>query len=268
MTELSDAGAVRSFAGAVAVVTGAAQGIGLEIAATLSSQGATTVLADIRSDRGQCATDALLQAGMQVRFMKMDVNDEGDVKSVIADIENIHGRLDILVNSAAPFRGEIPAFDDSLSVWDSNVSVLLKAPLLMAIHGSKLMGASGGGSIVNISSIVAFNIAHQPCAYHIAKAGLENLTRYLAVELGPHNIRVNAVCPGPVRGERMDRVISHRAAAERRSAADVRRDYESRSALQRLVEPDDVVHLVIFLSSAEAKNITGQAIRVCAGYGI
>ena len=124
------------------------------------------------------------------------------------------------------------------------------------------------GSIIHIASVAGLQAYPLRSPYAVSKWGLIGLTETLAAELGRFNVRVNAVCPGPVEGDRMRRVIAHRAGAEGRQVAEVEDEYRRRSVLGRMVAPEDVVRLVLFLASDEARSITGQAIRVCAGYGL
>jgi NAD(P)-dependent dehydrogenase (short-subunit alcohol dehydrogenase family) len=130
------------------------------------------------------------------------------------------------------------------------------------------MTAQRSGKIINISSVVGKMAYALRAAYAVSKWGVIGLTLTLAKEYGVYNIQVNALCPGPVRGERMRGIIEKRAVELGQSIDEVERTYTSTTLLQRFVEPEDVAAMAAFLASAEGNNITGQAIDVSAGYGI
>ena len=148
------------------------------------------------------------------------------------------------------------------------MAVNLTGAFLCAKAVAPLMMEQRCGKIINISSIAGKQAYPLRAPYAVSKWGLIGLTLTLAKELGPHNIQVNAVCPGPVEGERMRTIIEKRASELKRSVEEVQRAYLSATVLGRMVREDDVASVAVFLASAEGDNITGQAIDVAAGYGL
>lgn len=242
--------------GQVAIITGAAQGIGKTIAEVFAREGATVVIADIQP-AGEMVAKAIRDAGRQALFVKTDLRQESDIKAMIEAAATSFKRLDIVINNARPKLQRLP-FAESLEEWDLAMDVLLKAPVLTTKHAVPHMLKSGGGSIVSIASVNAFFIAsHQSVAYHVAKAGLIQLTRYLAVEFGPQGIRVNAICPGIVDLYDGDEPLT--ADPVNRAVA------EMVVPLKRAASAADVAEAALFLCTDAAVYITGQVLMVDGG---
>ncbi len=186
------------------------------------------------------------------------------VKQVLAE----WGQIDVLVNNASIEGPTAPLVEVTAAEWEETLAINLTGAFLCDRAVAPGMMSQRSGSIIHISSVAGLRAYPLRVPYAVSKWGLIGLTQTLAVELGPYNVRVNAVCPGPVEGERMSQVIAHRAEAEARPIVEVEEEFKRRTALQRMVTAGDVVGLVLFLASGAAKSITGQAIRVCAGYGL
>ncbi len=242
--------------GQVAIITGAAQGIGKAIAEVFAREGANIVIADIQQ-AGEKVAKGIRDAGRQALFVKTDLRKESDIIAMIETTVDSFKRLDIVVNNARPKLQRLP-FAESLKEWDLAMDVLLKAPVLITKHAVPHMVESGGGSIVNIASVNAFFIAsHQSVAYHVAKAGLVQLTRYLAVEFGPHNIRVNAICPGLV--DVYDKGKPLTADPVNKAVADIV------VPLKRASSPEEIAEVTLFLCTDAAAYITGHVLTVDGG---
>jgi glucose 1-dehydrogenase len=247
-------------AGKVALVTGAARGIGLAIARVLAGDGASIVIADIQKTAGEQATATLHSSGARARYVEADVSREGQIKTLIETCVTEFGRLDIVVNNAARSgRERLPFIEQRLESWNADTELMLKGYMLVAQAASPHLKASGGGSIVNLSSALARSVAQEPCGYHVAKAGVEQLTRYLAYALGRDNIRVNAVAPGLV-----DRDTSPKLSDDPVNSAII----DAAVPLGRAATSADIARVVSFLCSPPAAYITGQVIAVDGGLSV
>lgn len=183
-----------SIEGRVAVITGAASGMGLATAERFIAEGASVVIADFNADNGQAAAERL---GDRCRFTRCDVAVEDDVAAAIALATDVFGRLDIVFNNAGVGGAFGPITDLKADDWDTTFAILTKGVFLGTKHAARVMIDQGsGGSIINTASIAGQGGGAGPQAYSAAKAAVINLTKTTAVELAPHGIRVNAISPG------------------------------------------------------------------------
>ena len=238
------------FAGKVAIVTGAGNGIGLAIAHAFAAEGAQIVVADINSASGERAASEITAAGGTAIHIRVDVADETLVKQLIASVLEQYGRIDILVNNAGVVAHKL-LVDMDLEDWDRQLAVQLTGPFLMAKHvGRHMIERGAGGRIVNISSVSALMGRVKGGAHCSSKAGLTLLTKVLAMELGQHQITVNAVAPGliDVPAQRDEQNLS--SAYKNRYLQEV--------PLGRIGEPRDIAAQVLFLASDDASWISGQ----------
>ncbi len=241
-----------------AVVTAGAAGIGRAITDALIDHGARVHICD--SD--PAALDAFRAAQPQAGATLADVSDAGDVSRLFAAAATALGGLDLLVNNAgiAGPTGAVEAIDPA--EWRRCLDVGLTGQFLCTRLAVPLLKAAGGGAIVNLSSAAGrFGYAWRT-PYAAAKWGVIGFTQSLAKELGPANIRVNAILPGIVAGPRIDRVIAARALQEGVSHAEMERQYVNRISLRRMVTAADVAGMVLFLISAAGANISGQSLGV------
>jgi NAD(P)-dependent dehydrogenase (short-subunit alcohol dehydrogenase family) len=242
------------FAAKVALVTGAARGIGLATAKRFLAEGWRVALLDIDAATLK-ASVALLAKPDSILTLVCDVS---DAKQVAASVENVtqrFGRLDALVNNAgvAVFAPITETSDDD---WSRVLAVNLTGPFLCTKAAVPLMREHGGGAIVNITSISAVRASTLRSAYGTSKAGLAHLTKQLAVELASSGIRVNAVAPGPV----------DTAMAKAVHTPEIRADYHDAIPLNRYGLEEELAEAIFFLSSDRASYITGQVLAVDGGF--
>jgi NAD(P)-dependent dehydrogenase (short-subunit alcohol dehydrogenase family) len=249
-----------ALAGLRALVTAGASGIGRAIADRLVAHGARVHICDIDED---FLADYRKVHGAAGGATRADVSDEADVERLFHELAANLGGLDVLVNNAGiagPTGGvETIAPAD----WRRTIDIGLTGQFLCAHHAVPLLKAAGGGAIINMSSAAGrFGYAFRT-PYSAAKWGVIGFTQSLAKELGPANIRVNAILPGIVEGPRMERVIRDRAAQLGVSYAEMEATYLDNVSLRRMVTAEDVAGTVVFLVSSAGENISGQSIGVC-----
>jgi len=251
----------RVLAGRVALVTGGGTGIGAAIARTFARAGARVVVAG--RDPSRLAPVAAETGGVAIAA---DVRDEPSVRALFAAIDGTCGGLDILVNNAGVAGPVASAADMDMAAWDECLAINVRGTLLCIKHAVPRLRARGGGAIVNMSSLMGLKGTPMRSAYTASKYAVLGITDAVSQEVGVHNIRVNALCPGAVSGELMERVIAARAAAEGRPADEiVRASYTDKASLRRWVEPEEVAAAALFLASPAAAAITGERLRVDAG---
>jgi NAD(P)-dependent dehydrogenase (short-subunit alcohol dehydrogenase family) len=248
-----------SLAGRAAVVTGAGRGIGLAIASRLAEAGAAVVVADLNDTAAEAGARAL---GDRASALQVDVADAASVAALADAAVERHGRLDVWVNNAGIYPTH-PLLELDEADWDRVVGVNLRAVFLGAREAGRRMSALGqGGVIVNIASTASYRVAGLGVSHYVAaKHGVLGLTKSLAVELGPHGIRVLAIAPCVTRTEG---IAEQRDAFE--AAGFAIDDLARELPLGRVGVPDDVARAVVFCASDLAALMTGSALAVDAGY--
>ena len=251
----------RLLDGRVALVTGGGTGIGAAIARRFVAAGAQVVIA---GRDGKRLARAAAEIGATA--VPADVSDESSVAALFAQLDAGPGGPDILVNNAGVTGPVARAADIDVAAWDETMAINVRGTLLCIKHAVPRMRARGGGSIINMSSLMGLRGTPMRSAYTASKFAVLGITDAVSQEVGIDNIRVNALCPGAVNGELMQRVIASRVAAEGRSAEDIiRTNYTDKASLRRWIEPEEVADAALFLASPAAAGITGERLRVDAG---
>lgn len=263
MPDITGALAPFTLAGKVALVTGAAQGLGKEIAGLFCDVGASVVIADLNGDAA-LATAAELSSRGPALGVAMDVSDEASVQTGFAAAAAKFGGIDVLVNNAA-YRKKGDTMEMPVSEWDAMHAVTARGTFLCLREAVKQMRGRGGGSIVNISSMSAQHPTIFPnMHYDSAKAGVDAITRLAAVQFGPEGIRVNSVLPGGMATPGPDKM--REMAAQGGPKIEGPATIPGRNPLGRIAQPIEMARAVLFLASDAASYITGAELLVDAGF--
>ena len=254
-----------SLDGLVAVVTGAAQGLGLAISERLARDGATVVMADVQQEKAETEANRLREDGLNVHAAALDVADSDGVTAFFDTVADQHGRLDILVNNAGVGQTVTPTVELSDEEWHRVLDVTLTGTFSCCRAGGAIMEQQESGAIVNISSINGQNPAALVAAYNVAKAGVIMLTRTLALELAAYGVRVNAVCPGPVYTDFNKSVMDQRRQSLEITLDEMVDRIRKAVPLGRWGEPEDIAHAVAFLCNPATSWVTGEVLRVSGG---
>lgn len=244
----------------VAIVTGAARGIGLACAQRLAADGATIVIADIDVKGGEKAAAGLAEEGHEASFVECDVGQKLDIRNLVKASVGAHDRIDILVNNAAVIDSA-PILELKEEELDRVLRVNLKGPFLLSQAVARQMVAQvedGGaaGSIINMSSVNAVFALPDHAAYSIAKGGLSQLTKAMSLALAPHGIRVNAIGPGSIMTPMLEKVATDKAVTDR---------ILSRTPMGRFGDPGEIAAIASFLASEDSSYITGTTIYADGG---
>ncbi len=255
---------MADLSGRVAIVTGGGWGIGRAISFAMDSAGASVAIADVNTDRGEAAAAHVRELGGDAEFLYCDVSDAEQANELVKQTVDRFGRLDILLNNAGIPGTNNPAHEVAIEDWDRVIAVNLRGPFLCAKYALPYLMASENGVIVNIASTFGMIGAHGSPAYAASKGGVIALTRQLAVEYGPHGVRVNAISPGFIdtdMADRRTRMTSQDAAANLALR-------ETRAALQplgRQAAAAEIGKVAVFLASDEASFMTGSIVAVDGG---
>ena len=250
----------------IAIVTGAAQGIGREISLSLAREGALVVIADI-TQQGLMQTAEMISKnyGSKPKIIPTDITQEDQVANLIQHTLAIDNRIDILVNNAG-VSGPIKNIEDiSFEEWEATMAVNLCGMFLCCKHVVPVMKKQKKGNIINLSSMTGKRPMVQRTPYATTKMGVIGLTRTLAQEVGKWKIRVNALCPGAVESPRLTKVLEAIRQQSGKSWDQVVGEMTEESALKCLVDPKYVCAMVVFLCSPNGAMITGEDINISAG---
>ncbi|MCA3778815.1 MAG: glucose 1-dehydrogenase [Burkholderia sp.] len=248
---------MEHFAGKVAVVTGAATGIGRQAALSFAEAGAQVALLDTVVSAAEDTAHEIERLGAKAIVLRTDVSRDEDVRQAIDMTVETFGRLDIAFNNAGIALRGSPAADMDEGEWDRTIAVNLKGVWLCLKHECRHMLQSGGGAIVNTSSIMGLVSGPGLAAYSASKSGVVGLTKAVAIDYASRGIRVNAVCPGG---------IGNTAITDRPENRDDMARLMQATPMARLGEPRDIAETVMWLCSPAARFVTGQSIAVDGGF--
>jgi NAD(P)-dependent dehydrogenase (short-subunit alcohol dehydrogenase family) len=244
--------------GKVALITGAGSGIGRETALLFAAEGAKVVIADVSAEHGERVVAAITQAGGTALFVKADVSAASDVQAMFDVVVDAYGSLHVLFNNAGIFPADDGGTTDTPEdTWQRVVDVNLRGVWLGCKYGIPVMLASGGGSIINSASFVAFmGAATAQIAYTASKGGVLSMTREIAVEYARRGIRVNALCPGPIDTPLLSELMADPVRRQRRLV---------HIPMGRLGQPRELAQAALFLASDDSSFMTGSALVVDGG---
>jgi 3-hydroxybutyrate dehydrogenase len=245
----------------VAVVTGAASGIGLAVAGALAGAGYRLVMADVNAEAGKREADRL-----GAHFVQADLTDRDACKALIEAAVANCGSVDVLVNNAG-IQHVSPVEDFPEDKWEFMIRLMLTAPFLLTKYAWPYMKASGWGRIINISSVHGLRASEFKVAYISAKHGIMGLTKTTALEGGPHGITVNAVCPAYVRTPLVDNQIDSQAATHGIPRDEVIGSIMlKKAAIKKMIEPNEIGAAVLYLCSDAAGCMTGTDFTIDCGW--
>ena len=247
--------------GAVAVVTGAAQGLGLAIAEELGGRGARVIVVDLQFDKAEAECERLRSQGLEARAALLDVSESAAVDAFFAALDGV----DILVNNAGLGQTVAPISELPDAEWHRVMGPTLTGTFYCCRAVARIMERQKAGAIVNVSSINGKKPAALVGAYNVAKAGVISLTQTLALEFAAYGVRVNAVCPDPVYTEFNKRSMAQRCESLGISEDEMIERIRTAISMGRWGEPEDIARGVAFLCSPQAGWITGEVLRVSGG---
>ena len=253
--------ALKKFVDKIVVVTGGAKGIGKNIARAFGLEGAFVFICDKDKNKGKETALGLFSQGIAVEYLQVDLSQPTTPQKMIKTVVNRKKRVDILINNVRSGK-RVSFFHESLSNWEQCFAVSLRAAFFASQEAIKIMSNKEGLRIVNITSVAADLVCDESPSYHMAKAGMLQMTRYLAVKAGSSNIRVNAVSPGFIVQD------EHRQRYEAICNENYRRKARFCHPVGRIGNPDDIAKAVLFLCSPDSDFITGQCFTIDGGLTI
>jgi NAD(P)-dependent dehydrogenase (short-subunit alcohol dehydrogenase family) len=240
----------------IALITGAAQGLGRGIAGVFASEGAYVVLCDINEKgAGEAAREIALKTGRKTKAFKMDVSKKREIQAVVEAVEREFGRIDILINAAGVIK-PVPFLELEEENWDWHFNVNVKGPFLLSQAVARIMYKKGGCKIVNISSDSGVAPFPNEAAYASSKSALIGLTRVIAKDLGVFGIYCNAICPGAINTPMLKPFLT---------TPEKEKEYIAATALKKIAQPEDIARVALFFASHLSDHVTGEHIMATAG---
>lgn len=247
--------------GKLAIITGGGSGIGEATARVFAEAGATVVVTGRRLEPLQRVANAI--GGHAIAC---DVSNQADVRAMFASALEITGKVDVLLNNAGGPGPIAPVADVDMDAWIGCMNINLVGAMYCLQEAAKIMSAQKSGSIINMSSLMGIQGYPMRSAYVASKFALIGITETMARELGPVNVRVNALMPGAVSGENMDRILKRRSEAEGRPVDEIEREnYTDVAALKRWVAPEEVGRAALYYASDLSSAVTGDKMKVDCG---
>jgi NAD(P)-dependent dehydrogenase (short-subunit alcohol dehydrogenase family) len=242
----------------VVLITGALTGIGRATAIAFAKEGARIAVSGRREEAGQALAAELRAEGVQAEFLRADVRFEADVRSLVDQTVARFGRIDIAVNNAGT-EGQLgPIVDQSAENYETTFATNVLGTLLSVKHEMRIMLAQGSGSIVNLSSIAGRVGIPGAAVYVASKHAVEGITKSAALEGAATGVRVNAVAPGPVQTDMLDRFVG--------GSEEAKTGFLDSIPAKRAASVDEIAQTIVFLASDKARYLTGQSIAVDGGY--
>lgn len=256
----------QALTGRVAIITGAASGLGLAFAEALAAEGAAVVMADVDEAKGKAAAEKITTTGKTAIFCRSDISRAEEARALVDEAVRQFGRVDVLINNAglqyiSPIH-EFPEYQ-----WDLLIRVILTGTFLTTKYAMSHMIAQRRGRVINISSIHGLVASEYKSAYVAAKHGVIGFTKALALEGAPYNITAVAVCPSYVRTPLVEKQIADQAKQYKISEADVIQQIMlAPAAMKRLLEAEEVAALIVYLCGDAAAPITGTTLCIDCGW--
>jgi NAD(P)-dependent dehydrogenase (short-subunit alcohol dehydrogenase family) len=245
-----------------AIVTGAGSGIGQATAVRFAEEGAKVVVVDIDRAAGEKTVSLIKKNGGEGLVLNADVSKENDAKQIADQAASAFGKIDVLVNNAAVFI--FKGLDATVDEWQRSLSVNVLGTALCSKYAVENMKQHGKGAIVNLGSISAVTAQPEFTVYSATKAAIIQMTRNMALDFAPFNIRVNCVCPGAVLTPALNLYASQKGMTMEQVLA----DWAPAHLLNRLAQPREIANAILFLASEEASFITGASLMVDGGFTV
>ena len=246
----------------VAVITGGADGIGKATCELFTTEGCSVIIADVNVAKGEAVAREIVVRGGRALFVETNVADESQIVRMVSQGLQAFGKIDTLVNNAAVFI--LKGIDATVEEWRQILDVNVIGVSLVSKHVVPEIRKAGGGAIVNLGSISSFIAQPQFVTYNATKAAIATMTRCMALDLAPDNIRVNAVCPGTVWTQIVERLTREKGMD--RQAADADPAWGGACMLKRLADTAEIAKAILFLVSDDASYITAAHLMVDGGY--
>ncbi len=244
--------------GKIAIITGAASGLGKAIAHRFASEGAKVIIADLQEEAGKTLANSLTDS----LFLKVDVSVPSEVEAMVTTAMAHYGKLDVLVNNAGIAGKQAPTAESTIDNWRKVIAVNLDGVYLGMKYGiAAILEGGNGGVVLNMASIVGMVAFGNIPAYSAAKAGVIQLSKATAIEYAPHQIRINAICPTVINTPLVEEHIANSSEPDA-----LRQAMQNMNPIPGMPTPEDVASAALFLASDEARFITGVALPVDGGY--